>query len=139
MSKLFDKSTDALGASIQFRLMKHNLHSANVANAETPGYKAKKIDFEEALSRAVDINGLGTMNVDHPEHFPVNGNSISKVRADVYDNPDITVTNDGNTVDMEREMAEIADNSIVYQAAIQLINKKLAGLAYAVTEGSGGR
>ena len=137
MSELFGKTTDALGAAIQFRLLKQNVTSSNIANAETPGYKAKKMDFEEALSRAVDIHGLGKMHTSHKEHFPVNGNSISNVRADVYENPDITVTNDGNTVDLEREMAELAENSLVYNAAIQLINKKLANMAYAVTEGGG--
>ncbi len=136
MSKnLFGKTTDSLGAAIQFRMMKQNVHSANIANAETPGYKAKKLDFEQALSRAVDIYGLGKMSVDHPEQFPVNGTSISKVKADVYDNPDVQVSNDGNSVDLEREMAELSDNSLTYKAAIQLINKKLAGLAYAATEG----
>jgi flagellar basal-body rod protein FlgB len=135
MSNLFDKTTDALGASIQFRLLKQNLINTNIANAETPGFKAKKLDFEEALSRAVDINGLGKMSTAHPEHFPVNGNAISKVRADVYENPDTPMSNDGNTVDLEREMAELAENSIVYKAAIQLINKRLAGMAYAISEG----
>jgi flagellar basal-body rod protein FlgB len=137
MSDLFDKTVNSLGAAINFRQLKQNVASSNIANAETPGYKAKKMDFEEALSRAVDINGLGKMSVDDPDHFAVNGNSISGVRADVYENPDVTVTNDGNTVDLEREMAELADNTIMYKAAIQLINKKLAGLAYAATEGGG--
>lgn len=135
MSALFDKTTQALGSSINFRLLRQNTTAANIANAETPGYKAKKMDFEQALSRAVDISGLGKMSVDNPDHFAVNGNSISAARADVYENPDVTVTNDGNTVDLEREMAELADNTILYNAAIQLINKKLAGLAYAVSEG----
>jgi len=135
VSDLFDKTTNALGSAINFRQLKQNIIATNIANAETPGYKAKKVDFEAALSRAVDINGLGKMSVDEPDQFPVNGSSISNVRADVYENPDVTVTNDGNTVDMEREMAELNDNSIVYKAAIQLINKKLAGLAYAASDG----
>lgn len=135
MGDLFDKTTNALGASINFRQLKQNIISTNVANAETPGYKAKKVDFEDALSRAVDINGLGKMSVDEPDHFAVNGSSIDHIRADVYENPDVTVTNDGNTVDMEREMAELKENSIVYNAAIQLINKKLANLAYAASDG----
>ena len=134
-SGLFDKTTNALGAAINFRQLKQNTATSNIANAETPGYKAKKVDFEQALSRAIDINGLGSMSVDSPDHFAVNGNSIAGVRADVYENPDATITNDGNTVDLEREMAELAENTILYKAAIQLINKKLAGLAYAATEG----
>lgn len=139
MSGLFDKTTNALGASINFRQLRQNVQTANIANAETPGYKAKKLDFEDALSRAVDINGLGAMSVDHPDQFAVNGNSIANTRVDVYDNPDIAMNNDGNTVDLEREMADLADNQIAYKAAIQLINKKLGGLAYAVTEGTSGR
>ncbi len=139
MSGIFDKTSDALGASINFRTLKQEVTSSNIANAETPGYKAKKMDFEQALSRAVDINGLGRMTVDHPDHYAVNGNSMMNLTADVYENPDVTVTNDGNTVDLEREMAELAENSIMYKAAVQLINKKMAGLAYAVTEGAGGR
>lgn len=137
MSGLFDKTTNALGAAINFRQLKQSVASANIANAETPGYKAQKVDFEAALARAVDINGLGSMTADHGDHIPVAGGSISKVRADVYDNPDIAMNNDGNTVDLEKEMAELAENTLVYKAAVQLINKKLAGMAYAVTEGSG--
>lgn len=136
-NELFDKTTNALGAAINFRELRHNITSSNIANAETPGYKAKKVDFEQALSRAVDINGLGKMHTSDPEHYAVNGASISRVVADVYENPDITVTNDGNTVDLEREMSELAENTILYKAALQLINKKLAGLAYAVSEGGG--
>jgi len=134
-SGLFDKTTNALGAAINFRQIKQGVASSNIANAETPGYKAKKMDFEQALSRAVDVYGLGRMSVDHPDQYAVSGNSIQNVTADVYENPDVTVTNDGNSVDLEREMAELAENTIMYKAAIQLINKKLAGLAYAATEG----
>lgn len=133
--KMFDKTTDSLGAAINFRLLRNNVVSSNIANAETPGYKAKKVDFEEALSRAIDLNGLNKMNIDHGDHFPVGGGSISKLRADVYDNPDVNMSNDGNTVDLEREMSKLAENTILYKAALSLINKKLAALKYAATEG----
>ena len=135
MSSISDKTTDALGASLDLRLLRHNVTSANVANAETPGYKAKTVDFEEALSRALDHEGLGKMHTSDSEHFLMGQGAISRARADVYDNPDINVTNDGNTVDMEKELATLADNSILYKAALQLINKKLGAMRYAVTEG----
>ena len=135
MSKIFDKTTDALGASINFRALRQNVVSSNIANAETPGYKAKKLDFEEALARAVDLNGLNKVHTDHPDHVAVGGGSVRGVRADVYDNPDVNTSNDGNTVDLEREMAKLSENTILYKAAIQLINKKLAALKYAASEG----
>lgn len=135
MSGISDRTTDALGASLDLRLLRHNVTSSNIANAETPGYKAKKVDFEEALTRALDHEGLGKMHTSDDEHFLMGQGAISRARADVYDNPDGNVTNDGNTVDMEKELSTLADNSILYKAALQLINKKLGAMKYAVSEG----
>jgi flagellar basal-body rod protein FlgB len=134
MSNLFDKTTGALGTALNMRLLKHNLTSSNIANAETPGYHAKKIDFEEALSRALDIDGLRGMSTSNPEHFSVGGKT-ARVRPDIYENPEGAINNDGNTVDLEREMSNLAENTIMYKAAMQLINKKLAALRYAASEG----
>lgn len=135
MSQLFDKTTQALGTSLNMRLLKHEVLSGNVANAETPGYHARKLDFEEALSRALDIDGLRSMSTNHGDHFAVGGGSMAKVRADIYENPEGAINNDGNTVDLEKEMSLMAENSVMYKAAMELIRKKLAALRYAVTEG----
>lgn len=132
---LFDKTTNALGTALNMRLMKHNITSSNIANAETPGYHAKKIDFEEALGRALDIDGMKSLSTSNPDHFVVGGPSMSKVRPDIYDNPEGAINNDGNSVDLEKEMSNMAENTILYKATLQLINKKLAALRYAVTEG----
>lgn len=133
--KLFDKTTQALGSSINLRLIRNNVVSGNIANAETPGYKSQRLDFEEALSRAIDINGLNKLNADHEDHFAVGSGSIAKLRADVYDDPEGNIGNDGNTVDLEAEMSKLAENTILYKAALKLINKKMATLKYAATEG----
>lgn len=135
MSILFDKTSQALGTAMNMRLLKHNVVSSNIANAETPGYHAKKLDFEEALARAVDLDGMRSMNATHGEHFGLGGGGAGKVGPDIYDNPEGQVSNDGNTVDLEREMSSLAENTVMYRAALQLINKKLAALRYAVTEG----
>lgn len=135
MSQVFDKTSQALAASLKFRSLKHNVTSANIANAETPGFKAKKLDFEDALARAVDLNGMRGLTTSDPEHFAVGGGSVANTRADIYDNPDGPVTNDGNTVDLEQEMANMQENSILYKAALQLMNKKLGSLKYAASDG----
>lgn len=134
MSQIFDKTTNALGTALNMRLMKQNLISSNIANAETPGYHAKKIDFEQALSRALDIDGLRGMSTSSGDHFAVGGGSMARVRPDIYENPEGAINNDGNTVDLEKEMSALTENSIMYKAALQLINKKMAALRYAVTE-----
>jgi flagellar basal-body rod protein FlgB len=135
MSQMFDKTTSALSTALNMRLLKHNITSSNIANAETPHYHAKKLDFEEALSRAIDSDGLRSMNTSHGDHFHVGGGSLSKVRPDIYENPEGAINNDGNTVDLEKEMSTLAENTIMYKAALQLINKKLASIRYAVSEG----
>jgi flagellar basal-body rod protein FlgB len=135
MADLFDKTTRALGASLNLRQTRNNVISSNIANAETPGYQAKKVDFEDAMARALDLEGQGTLAGTQAEHYPTGPGALSRIKADVYENPDVDVNNDGNTVNVEREMTNLAENSIMYKAAIQLINKKMAALKYAVTEG----
>lgn len=135
MADLFDKTTRALGATVNLRQVRNNVISSNIANAETPGYQAKKVDFEEALGRALNLEGLPQPDGMQPGHFPVSHGALSRVKADIYENPDAAISNDGNTVELEKEMANLAENSIMYKAAIQLINKKMAALKYAVSEG----
>jgi len=133
-NSLFDKTTNALSTSLNMRQMRHSVTAANIANAETPGYHAKKVDFEDALARAIDLDGLRGMSTSSSEHITVGGAS-AKVRPEIYENPDVAVNGDGNTVDLEKEMSALSENTIMYRAALQLINKKLAALKYAATEG----
>lgn len=132
---LFDKTTSALGTTLNMRMMEKKVIQSNIANSETPGYHAKKIDFNEALARAIDLDGVKGMSTSNENHFAVGGRSLANVRPEIYENPLGSVSNDGNTVDMENEMASLAENSIMYKAAVQMINKKLAALRYAITEG----
>ena len=135
MYKMFDKTIKSLATSMQMRQLKQNVISANIANAETPDYKAQKMDFEAALQRAIDVEDLGRMHVSHNDHFLMGEGAIGRVTADIYVNPEINYSNDGNTVDLEKEMAALNENSILYEAATKLINKKLAALKYAASDG----
>jgi len=132
---LFDKTTDALGASLNFRLQRQNLIGGNIANAETPGYHAQKLDFEDSLERALELEGTSAMAATDKGHQPFVRGNIENVRADIYDNPDIPINNDKNTVDLEKEMAELAENSILYKTATELIRKKLGAMRYAASDG----
>jgi flagellar basal-body rod protein FlgB len=131
MSNLFDKTTNALATSLAMRQLRHSVTTSNIANAETPGYHAKKVDFEAALGRALDIDGLRGMSTSSSEHISVGGESAA-VRPDVYENPEGAINNDGNTVDIEKEMSALSENAILYKTALQLINKKMAALKYAI-------
>lgn len=135
MSGVFDKTSQALGAAINYRQLRQNVVSANIANAETPGYKARKLDFEDALHRAIDRDSRAKLHASHGDHFPVGQGAIAGVRVDVYDNPEGVVSNDGNTVNLENEMVALAENSVMYNAAVELMKRKMASLKYAASDG----
>ncbi len=81
------------------------------------------------------MENLRGVSVTHNDHFPISGSGPAKVRPDIYENPEGAINNDGNTVDLEREMTALTENNILYKSALQLINKKMAALKYAATEG----
>jgi flagellar basal-body rod protein FlgB len=122
MNQIFDNTLKALAMSTKMRELRQNVISANVANAETPGYKSKVVDFENALAHALSTPG----SMD---------NKLERLSADVYDNPEAEVGLDGNSVDLEKEMAAMVENNLMYRTATQMINKKLAALKYAATDG----
>lgn len=127
-----DKTLKALTTALNFRDMKNNLIASNVANANTPGFKAKKIDFEAALARALDVDGQMQMNATDERHFNVGGGGFNNLEPEIYDNPNGVVSPDGNTVDVEAEMAQMAENKLMFDALVQLINKKMGIMKYAI-------
>ena len=132
-NKVFDRTIDALARSLDLRSQRQVLISSNIANADTPGYQAQQIDFEDALSRSLDM--------DHKFNHPTNpaqerlNGKISDVEGEIYNQINDVVREDGNTVDRESEMISLAENQILYNAAADLVKKKLALLKYAISDG----
>ena len=127
-----DKTLKALTTALNFREMRQELISSNVANANTPGFKAKKMDFEEALARALDVDGHMQMGVSDERHHNVGNGGFNNLEPEIYDNPNGVVSENGNTVDVEAEMAQMAENKLMYDALVQLINKKMGIMKYAI-------
>jgi flagellar basal-body rod protein FlgB len=127
-----DKTLKALTTALNFREMRQELISSNVANANTPGFKAKKMDFEEALARALDVDGQMQMGVTDERHHNVGNGGFNNLEPEIYDNPNGVVSENGNTVDVEEEMAKMAENKLMYDTLVQLINKKMGIMKYAI-------
>ena len=132
---LFDNMINALGVAMNFRMMNHDIITSNIANANTPGYKAKKLDFEDQLKVAMDLDGSHTMKTSDPRHFVTSNGGIRDVRGNIFFDPRINVRNDLNSVDIDAQSAALADNELLYNAAAQVLSKKLALLKYAANEG----
>lgn len=91
--------------------MRQEMISSNISNVNTPGYKAKRVDFEETLKRAMDGSA---MKSTHASHFGVSdGSSVTpQIKAQTGNR----VNEDGNNVAIDSEMAELSANAIYYQA-----------------------
>ena len=131
----FDPIMGALNTSLNLRLMNQNIISANVANADTPGYKAKTMEFEGALRDALGVGGHlppAETNSRHIAH-----RSTDAVAPEIYDDPNGVESLDGNSVDRAEQMAKMAENQLLYDASTEMLKKKLGMLKYAISEGGG--
>jgi flagellar basal-body rod protein FlgB len=137
MKGLIDPTIRAIDQNLNLRLQNQNVISANIANADTPGYKAKAVSFEQAMRDAMDLTDNVKLDTDSPEHFGSKG--PEGVTADVYDDPNGVESLDGNTVDRAGEMAKMKENQILYNASIETLRKKLGMLEYGITEGGGNK
>ncbi|MBU2882093.1 flagellar basal body rod protein FlgB [Psychrosphaera sp. B3R10] len=105
--------------------------SSNIANADTPGYKAKDVDFADALQNAQKKQSH-TMSKTHDKHFDLSINANSHEKFRIPNQPD---TGDGNSVDVQVERNLFMQNSIEYQASLQFLNGKIKGLKSALSGG----
>jgi len=107
--------------------------STNLANADTPNYQARDIDFRAALGAAgVDGNTppslpLASTSAGHIANASTTGPDALKYRVPMQ--PSL----DGNTVDAETEQAAFAENSVRYQASLTFINAQIRQLRTAIT------
>ena len=117
--------------------MNENVITSNIANADTPGYKAKKMEFEGALRAALNVDGH--LRPSTTEGRQISPSATDPVDPEIYDDPNGVESLDGNTVDRAAEMAKLAENQILYDSAVEMLKKKLGMLKYAISEGGGNR
>ena len=125
MSNILDNYIGVHAQALQVRTKKTELIASNLANADTPGYKAKDIDFRVALARA---SGDGGMNKTHPRHLDFGGADSDLVQFRVPTQPSV----DGNTVEAHVEKGEFLDNTMRYQATLQFLGGKFKSLKSAI-------
>lgn len=133
----FDPVIGALNTSLNLRLLNQNVISSNIANADTPGYKAKAVEFESALRDALGVGDQIPVEQSDPRH--IIHQTTDPVQPEIYDDPNGVESLDGNTVDRAAEMAKMAENQILYDASAEMLKRKLGMLKYAITEGGGNR
>jgi len=101
----------------------------NIANADTPGYQARDMDFRDVLMQAKGGQEM-TIKRTHQRHIST-GNAMSMAADMKYRTP-MQPSTDGNTVDLNIEQAEYAENAVAFQTSFTLLNGKLRGLMSAI-------
>ncbi len=107
----------------------------NVANVDTPNFKASRVSFETAMKQAVGSveQPLRMAKVENGVAGP--GDAPTELEPTVTLESDTGRRNDGNNVDVDREMLELADTNLRFNALIQVMSSKMAGLRYAINDG----
>lgn len=130
ISKEFDFQQRALN----LRAYRAEVIASNVANAETPNYKAVDFDFRQALQSAMTgQNGL-SLNTTDARHMTGGAGGNAHGAQLQYRNA-VQQSLDGNTVDMDVERSAFADNALQYQSTLTFLSKRISSLNSAITGG----
>ena len=117
---------------LNLRQQRQEVIAANIANADTPGYKAKRVDFEDAMAEAWPRPGELAMGRTSGSHLP---SAPIPVTAGVQAVETAIPKGDKNSVDLEQEMARMTANQVLYNYAIQSMSSQINGLKLAISGG----
>jgi len=122
-------------AALQGLVARQRTIADNVANVDTPEFKASRVTFETALKQAAGTveQPLRMTKVANAVAGP--GEAPTEIKPSVVLESDLGGRNDGNNVDVDREMLELADTNVRFNALVQVMSGKLAGLRYAINDG----
>lgn len=113
------------------RAARQQVLAGNIANADTPHYQARDFDFAAALQRAVTMRGMDAIPLLKTSARHLSGNVESAVAPMLYRQPG-QASADGNTVEMDVERAQFAENSIYYEAGLTFLGGQLRTLTSAL-------
>ena len=125
--KLFSNTITTLENAINYSNQKQKVISQNIANVDTPNYKAKTVTFKDSLSTAMNTN------VTNSKHIPFS--STNNASTTIVTKNRVQYNNSGNSVDMEKEMTDLATNQIYYNALIDRISGKFSSLENVIRGG----
>lgn len=136
IGSLFNQSDRLNIESLSQRLARNQVITSNVANSETPGFRAIGYNFEEQLAALANLDEPFPMKASNDKHFRYEGvENDGTLQPEVFVRPQESIGEDGNTVDVDAEMGEMAQNQILFRAAVDFINKKVGMIRYAISSG----
>jgi flagellar basal-body rod protein FlgB len=132
---IFNKTISLLERSLDLRSLNHRVLASNIANMDTPNYKAFELIVAEEMQRNPESDPKIPFVRTHSNHLPRLRESADLLTLKAAKAPDFNLRGDGNTVNIERTMGNLAKNTLLYNTAVQLISKKFSGLKNVIKGG----
>jgi flagellar basal-body rod protein FlgB len=123
-----------LAKALEAASLRQEAIAQNLANVDTPGYKAIDVSFEDQLKTALARADSLRMRVTHPKHL-AKPSSAAAAQPVLVRKTGTVSRADGNNVDPEAEMAALAENQLTYSALTRLVSEKYNLLKYTISEG----
>ncbi len=126
MDLLFNKTIEMLTGVLNFRSARHEAITSNIANIDTPGYRPRDVAFQREVQALIDGEKQVAMVRTNGKHLPGAANSGDAAGLEVIES--------GDTVDLDKEMAKLAENNLMYNLTVELLARKFKGLNSVLTE-----
>ena len=125
---------DVLQKGLSANWMRNAVIRNNIANVETPGFKASDVEFESLFRRAIEEGGfVGTRT--HALHKEIGTGNFLNIRPRITERRDLSMRYDGNNVDIEAENVKLAQTQIQYNTIMEKLNSEIRRLRMAISEG----
>ncbi len=132
---IFDRTMQLLNRTLDLRQARQRVIASNIANEETPGYRATELSFQDSLQAANRGRDFVSLAVTQGQHIGPRGNPVQQVMGKLGSVPAGDIPLDANSVNIELEMAKMSENAMQYNAAADLLARKFRGLLNAIREG----
>jgi flagellar basal-body rod protein FlgB len=127
---LMDGTMRLLAKTLSYRSRRHGVIAANLANIDTPGYRPQELVFERELRKARGDSDV-TVKRTHPIHLPSDSGPDPRAVLRPSGDPSAGGT---SSLNLDREMAKMAHNNLLYEAETRLLSKKFEALRMAIDE-----
>lgn len=127
---LIDRAFSIHDDAMMLRSQRSSILAANIANADTPNYKARDMDFQ-AMLQQIETEQGGNLSLATTDQRHISPGSSSLSSAIKFRNP-LHPSLDGNTVDMHAEQARFSQNALQYQSSLTMLNSKIRGIQLAI-------
>ena len=120
------KQLTFFGSALNIRNKRNDIIASNIANAATPNYKARDLNFLDEFKK---VTNTGEIKTTHSNHIPTKNYNISGKAF--YRDP-VIASLDGNTVELSVEQMQFAENTMKYQTTLKFLNGKITKMISAI-------